>query len=284
LIDSVKALPDVENAAIAGRALMRGTGYVQFAIFPDRPPEGHLNTSLNVVSPEYFDTMGMHFSAGGGLDASTMQRKPAPAVINQEFARRFFPNRDPIGQVFATGRKWVAPEFQITGVVNDTKYRSLREVPPPIYYIGGYGSAGETDTFILHVRARGNPRALISDVQKLAASIDPRISLYETTTLTEEIDRSLLAGTNAGGNGWGVRILRHGAYSDRALRCSGIFRHSSAAGDWVANGAGRDACTGGPLLGKPTGRHGGNWPCVRRSAGVRRQQVGAEPVLRNWPV
>jgi len=191
LIDSVKALPDVENAAIAERALMRGIGYGKFAIFPDRPPEGHLNTSLNVVSPEYFDTMGMHFSAGGGFDASTLQRKPAPVVINQEFARHFFPNRDPIGQVFATGRKWVAPEFQITGVVNDTKYRSLREVPPPIYYVPDFGSLEETDTFILHVRARGDPRAVISDVQKLAASIDPRVFLYETATLTEEIDRSL---------------------------------------------------------------------------------------------
>ena len=191
LIDAVKALPDVENAAIAERALMRGIGFGGFAIFPDRPPEGRLNTSFNVVSPEYFDTMGMHFSAGGGFDASTLQRKPAPAVINQEFARRFFPNRDPIGQVFAIGRKWVAPKFQITGVVNDTKYRSLREVPPPIYYVAEFGSLEETDTFILHVRARGNPRAVISDVRKLAASIDPRVSLYETTTLTEEIDRSL---------------------------------------------------------------------------------------------
>ena len=77
------------------------------------------------------------------------------------------------------------------GVVNDTKYRSLREVPPPIYYVAEFGPMEEAETFILHVRARGNPRAVISDVQKLAASIDRRVSLYETTTLTEEIDRSL---------------------------------------------------------------------------------------------
>ncbi len=196
LIDAVKTLPDVESAAIANRALMRGIGLGMIVVFPDRPPEGRLNTSFNIVSPEYFDTMGMHFSAGSGFDASTLQRKPAPVVINQEFARHFFPNRDPIGQVFATGRvftgrKWVATEFQITGVVNDTKYRSLREIPPPIYYTADFGSSEETNAFALHVRARGNPRAVISDVRKLAASIDPRVSLYETTTLTEEIDRSL---------------------------------------------------------------------------------------------
>jgi hypothetical protein len=102
---------------------------------------------------------------------------PAPAVINEQFARHFFPSRDPIGQVFATGRKWVVPEFQITGVVNDTKYRSLREVPPPIYYLEDFGSAEETDTFILHVR----PVYRYSPLLRVRKPSPPQLSLRAET-------------------------------------------------------------------------------------------------------
>ena len=98
LIEDARALPGVESAAIASRALMRGIGLVDWAIFPGRPPEGVPNTSFNVVTPEYFDTMGIHLVAGRGFDpGDPPQRKPAPAVVNQAFAGHFFPARNAIG-------------------------------------------------------------------------------------------------------------------------------------------------------------------------------------------
>ncbi len=194
LLEGAQALPGVDAAAIASRTLMRGTGFVSIAIFPGRPPEALPNTSANVVTPEYFDAMGIHFVAGRAFDPSGSQpRNPAPVVVNRAFARHFFPGQNAIGQIFTTDPKyfWTASQLQIVGVVTDTKYRSLREVSPPIYYRAGFGPNDFPGTFVLHVRAHGDPRALIPSVRQLLASIDPRLPLYEVATLTEEIDRSL---------------------------------------------------------------------------------------------
>ena len=191
LIDGAAALPGVANAAVASFPLMRGIGRGAFAVFPDRPPEGRLNTSTNTVSAEYFATMGMRFVEGQGFDREAAKLSLTPVVVNQAFAVHFFPGQNPIGKVFGVGRKWVAPQLQIIGVVNDTKYRSLREAPPPIYYTPDFGPKPEYSTFVLHVRTRGNPESVISAVRKLLASIDPRMPFYEVSTLAEDIDRSL---------------------------------------------------------------------------------------------
>ncbi|MBS1859917.1 MAG: ABC transporter permease [Acidobacteria bacterium] len=191
LIDGSAALPGVADAAIASFPLMRGIGTGASAVFPDRPPEGRLNTSTNAVSPGYFATMGMRFVAGQGFNRDEAKVSPTPVVINQAFAEHFLPGQNPIGKVFGVGRKWVAPQLQIVGVVSDTKYRSLREVPPPIYYTPDFGPNPQYNTFVLHVRTRGNPESVIPAVRKLLASIDPRMPFYEISTLAEDIDRSL---------------------------------------------------------------------------------------------
>ncbi len=191
LIDSSAALSGVAGAAIAASPLMRGIGTGAFAIFPNRPPEGRLNTSTNAVSPEYFKTLGMRFVAGQPFDRDAARISPTPVVINQAFVSRFFHGQDPIGKVFAAGRKWVGPQLQIIGVVNDTKYRSLREVPPPTYYTPDFGPNPQYSAFVLHVRTFGNPESVIPAIRKVLASIDPRMPFYEVATLAQDIDRSL---------------------------------------------------------------------------------------------
>jgi predicted lysophospholipase L1 biosynthesis ABC-type transport system permease subunit len=76
-------------------------------------------------------------------------------------------------------------------VVNDTKYRSLREVPPPIYYEPGFGPKAYPDTFVLHVLTNGDPHGIIQPMRKLVRSLDPEMPFYQIATLSEEIDRSL---------------------------------------------------------------------------------------------
>jgi hypothetical protein len=106
-------------------------------------------------------------------------------IVNEAFAKYFFPNQDPLGKTFGPSGK---PNERIVGVVTDAKYRSLREPPPPTFY---YLFEPDLRGGILHVRTADNPALLIPKVQEILRSIDPRLPFYEIHTLTEEIDTSL---------------------------------------------------------------------------------------------
>ncbi len=193
LLDSVRSLPGVEAAAFADRGLMRGIGYGTSVVFPGDQSGGVINTSTNTVTPGYFAVMRLRFISGRDFTPSDSVGKSNSdkVVVNQAFARKFLYGKPVIGAKFATGKRFVAPDFEIIGIVNDSKYRSLREIPPPTFYICSYGPKAYWDSFILHVRTKGDPHAITDSVRHLLNSIDPKVPLYAATTLAEEVDRSL---------------------------------------------------------------------------------------------
>ena len=193
LVEGARTLPGVESAALAGRALMRGIGLGSAIVFPGQRGDGIINTSMNAVGPEYFDVMGMHVLSGRDFAASDAMKDGtlAHVIVNEAFVRKFFNGQSPIGKQFATGKVFEKPQYEIVGVVNDTTYRSLREIPPPIYYEYGFGPTRYPNTFILHVRTHGDPRAIIQPMRQLLQSIDSTLPFYQVATLSEEIDRSL---------------------------------------------------------------------------------------------
>jgi hypothetical protein len=152
-----------------------------------------LNTSLNSVTPGYFETMGMHMLAGRDFTWFDHNRATPRAVmiVNQTFARRFFPDRSPVGERFgAAGPGGVAKaDHDIIGVVSDAKYRSLREPIPPTVYNPAVD--GFDEGFVLHVRTGQSPEAMIAPVQQLLRSLDPELPFLEVKTLREEVEASL---------------------------------------------------------------------------------------------
>ena len=216
LLEGARTLSGVENAAIANRALMRGIGLGNSVVLPGQRGDGIVNTSVNEVTPDYFEVMGIRLLSGRAFTASDRAEEGnvAPAIVNESFVHRFFPNQNPLGKQFATGSEFTKPMFEIVGVVNDTNYRSLREIPPPIYYTYSFGPKKYPNSFVLHVRTHGDPAELIQPMRQLLKSIDPTIPFYQVATLSEEVDRSL----------WAERLLAVLAtsFSAFALTLSGI--------------------------------------------------------------
>ena len=186
LLERIRALPGVVSAATAARAVMRGSG-VKITVLPEGQtpaPADDLNTSLNIVSPEYFDTMGMRIVEGRAYRESDRDVKPARVIVNQTFANVFFPGRDAVGRHLGN-----APFLrEIIGVVNDSRYRSLREPVPPVLYTLYARSSG--DSFVLCVRTRIEPGAVIQPVRRALAALDPALPFIEIHTLAEEVDAS----------------------------------------------------------------------------------------------
>ena len=182
----VNELPGVMSAAAAQRAVMRGSG-IKFTVAPEGQKitlADNMNASLNGVSPEYFDTLGIKMVAGRGFArAEASHAKPSMVVVNEAFVRRFFPEMNPLGRRFGTTKDPDGEE--IIGVVSDAKYRSLREPVPPTVYENGM-----EDPFVLYVRTRRQPESVIQPVRRELAALDPALSFTEIHTLAEEVDAS----------------------------------------------------------------------------------------------
>jgi len=190
LLEKTRLLPGVHAVSIAGRGLMRGTGIKATlgAAGTRITSADFLNSSLNQVTPDYFQTMGMRILAGRDFNWFD---KPDKVIVNQAFALRFFPLRNPLGARFGSaGPGGIAkPTSEIIGVVSDAKYRSLREPIPPTVYnpvVDGFDSA-----FILHIRTQQRPEAMIAPVQAILRALDPELPLTEVRTLRQEVDASL---------------------------------------------------------------------------------------------
>ena len=196
LADAVRELPGVRSAAIAAIGVMHGTGMkTTFAPAGEKVPRSDfMNSSINFVSPDYFETMGVPLLDGRNFRPNDSDAKPKPVIVNRAFLRHLIPSRKPLGQKFGVGAGIIVHgDYEIVGVVGDAKYRSLREAIPPTVY--QYWSMGSTPAraFILYVRTRNRPEAIIQPVRRALNAIDPRLPFYEISTLSQEAGATLWA-------------------------------------------------------------------------------------------
>jgi predicted permease len=186
----VKELPGVVAVAESARPLMRGSGIKTTVAHAGVTPgaSDFLNCSVHSVTPGYFDTMGIRLVHGRGFRTSDIDAsKPIPSIVNEAFVRRFFPNMDPLGQLFGNSLTTAAPPDRvIIGVVSDAKYRGLREPMTPTFY-----TTARSGFSVLAVRTHRSPEALIGPVRKALAALDPALPFTEIHTLAEEVDSSV---------------------------------------------------------------------------------------------
>jgi predicted permease len=198
VLERAGKLPGLTSASIASRALMRGTGVkATIGVAGSRITSADfLNCSLNDVTPEYFGTMGMHLLAGRGFNWFDRNKKtPRKVIVNQAFARRFFPGDNSLGDTIGKRFGSLGPgglataDSEIVGIVSDAKYRSLREAIPPTVYSPMVD--GSENPFILHLRTPERPEAMIAPVRKIIHSLDPEMPIVEVRTLREEVEATL---------------------------------------------------------------------------------------------
>jgi predicted permease len=198
----VRALPGVRDAGFATAEPMHRVGYKTSVAAAGRriAQADFLNTSMNQVSPSFFDTLGIPILHGQVFTAADeLRTNPLAVVVNQEFARAFFPGEDPLGKTFGHGipGQMVTPEFIVVGVAADAKYRSLREAPPPTYYAPIEKPEDWGSTLFLYVRTQGAPNSVIGAVRNVLAALDSRLPFFDVITMPQQISESL----------WQERIL-----------------------------------------------------------------------------
>jgi predicted permease len=142
----------------------------------------------NRASPGYFQAMDTRLIQGRDFTEQDDERAARVVIVNETFARRFFPGEDPIGKSFSLGGS-LSPKRQIVGVVQDGKYAGLTEDPKPFVSRPLWQSySGAT---IVIVRTAADPLRLIALVRDEVRQLDPNLPMA-SRTLTERMDVPLL--------------------------------------------------------------------------------------------
>jgi predicted permease len=194
VIDRVRQLPSVTAASVSFWALFEGSAWSSLVKLPGRQSDGTEVYYLE-VSPGFIKTMGIRLLAGRDLQwrdvdqYTTLPDGPTPVIVNDAFARRYFPDRTAVGRRFEqiVGRG-PAQSQDIVGVVANAKYRNVRENGLPTVYLPSRGLTGKT----LEVRSSQDSEILARQVPLELSRIDPAIKVTSVMQQAALVDNTLL--------------------------------------------------------------------------------------------
>jgi len=182
------ATPGVTQVAATSSAPFVDNPYPVRIILEHRPATELADASRQIVTDDYFSTMGMNVLKGRGFE-QTDTDGPSVAIVSLEFERRFFPEgalnrRFTLGPPFARS----AP-YEIVGVVPDVKRQEPTDDIRPAYYI--YDRRGGTPNHFV-MRTSGDPSVLLPAARLAVGDVSPQLVITSATTLASSVDRSMV--------------------------------------------------------------------------------------------
>ena len=143
------------------------------------------------VTPGWFDAMSIPLARGRLIERADDEKAPHVLVVNEAFAKRFFPNGDAVGKRIRLGKLTAEfPWATIVGVVGDVRGFALDEPPEPTMYwpVAQYRA---TPSLAIVVRTQNDPAALSSAVRDAITEIDHSQPIYDMQTLDQLVAKSL---------------------------------------------------------------------------------------------
>jgi putative ABC transport system permease protein len=187
--ERVRAVPGVVNAAFTYSLPVEGSNWNSIFLVEGQPVPARADlpsAAFTPVTAAYFDTMGIRLLRGRGFQPGDTESAPRVTVVNESFARRFWPDGDALGKRIKQG--WPedkTPWREIVGVVNDVK---TARIDRPAAIQAYLPMAQEPVAFAaLVVRAAGDPAALPASVDAAIHEIDRNLPVYDVRTLDQVI-------------------------------------------------------------------------------------------------
>ena len=192
LIEQVKAMPGVRAAGVVFSLPLGGSNRSNSFRIPGRPdaPGESKDANYRSVSPEYLKVMDIPLLHGRGFTPWDRASAPAVALINESFARRFFPGEDPVGRTIEADEAKTATR-QIVGVVGDVHYQGLDAATDPEYYVPFPQSPEGSVTLV--VRTATDPTSLAPEIREQIRALDPGLPAYNVRPMEDYVEGSVAA-------------------------------------------------------------------------------------------
>jgi predicted permease len=192
LLSRVERLPGVRSASLSDRIPLNG-GSLGIAVnIPGYTPSSDQDRiiTLNHVSPGYFQTTGIALLNGRVFNDSDSETAPKVALLNESAARFYFGDRNPIGEQITIIHKF--RDYQVVGVVKDSRYHNLREPDTRMIYLPIQQPLDPLKGLALVARAGARPTELINPIRNEVRAAGSGILLTNIATLSEQVDRTLV--------------------------------------------------------------------------------------------
>lgn len=183
LEQGMATLPGVRAAGATQHLPLRGSSDNWGIRVEDKPDLAETTAYVRLVTPGYFQTLGIQLVEGRLLEATDREDTERVVVVNRALAAKYFPGESPVGRRISTG---LGGFERIVGVVEDVSEAKLTDGPLPgryFLYAQVRDYAPTRNTLVLRVQPGHDPAALLDDARKRIAAIAPSVAVHRTTTL-----------------------------------------------------------------------------------------------------
>ena len=193
LLDRVQALPGIRAATLMAYAPFIGwSSNNSVAIEGAAQKLSNVTVRSQTIGPDFFSTMGIPIILGRGINRSDTTASPIVAVVDENFAKKFFPGENPVGHRFSRSDTFDPKDtIEIVGVAKPAELTDVHsKLRPKAYY--AYAQIPKyLDMMYFEVRTQGPPATVISELRDTVRQADPALPLINVKTQSEETKEAL---------------------------------------------------------------------------------------------
>jgi predicted permease len=193
MLDRLNALPGVRGATLTDNGLFGGMDSNSNISVEGAKPNtaGPQDSHWDMVGPNFFSTTGIPILYGRDISPQDGGHGRRVGLVNQTAARYFFGDANPIGKRMLVKTTSGSADFEVIGVVADSKHRSVREEPQRRFYVPFFDPIGEANSASILVRASGDPAIVASTIRAAVKQMAGNLPPLDIETMNERIAESL---------------------------------------------------------------------------------------------